>query len=97
MPDSRLAAWDAALAELERSVIAAEAADDDTSPWTPPAGLGPLPGEYRDRALRLAARQAAAIGELREARVTVSRHLAAVQAVPGGRSHAPSAYLDVTG
>jgi hypothetical protein len=97
LPDARLAAWDAALTELERSVLAAEAAEDDTAPWAPPVALGPLPEEYRARAERLAARQATAVAELREARVTVSRHLAAVQAVPGARSHAPSAYLDVTG
>jgi hypothetical protein len=65
--------------------------------WRAPEGLGPLPADLEERARGIAARQRRAIESVQDARLTVSRHLAALRTVPAPRQTDRSVYLDVTG
>jgi len=100
MPDGT-AAWSAALDRLESDTTRLEsigpgAAVPESEPWTPPEGLGPLPGELVARARELLVRQRSVVerlaavlsGNRQQARVADTVH-AATGAV--GRP----AYLDV--
>jgi hypothetical protein len=60
-PVDRLEAWEAALGRLQDDLdgvdrALADGADLTARPWTPPAGLGPLPEPLRERAEELLAR-----------------------------------------
>jgi len=65
--------------------------------WTPPANLGPLPGELLERARIVEAAQQAAVERLEEAKALTARHLTAVQSIPEGRTSGKPVFLDVTG
>jgi hypothetical protein len=104
-----VAAWTEVLERLEddlRAALAAGKASEDASAaspshrssrWTPPAGLGPLPAELRDRAERLAEAQRHTAHYLRDQRDTTARHLAAVRSVPPAEADRPSVYFDLLG
>lgn len=95
------AAWEAALAELELDVAAAEAvlaldhiADaPQRSAWTPPAGLGPLPAPLAERARALLDRQLEVGRRLAEAAELSRRHSRAAQALRQAPPAVP-VYLD---
>lgn len=82
-------AWEAALAELEMDVAAAEAmlALDRIAeaprrdPWQPPVGLGPLPVALADRARALLERQLATAQALSEAAQLSRKHTRALQSL----------------
>lgn len=65
--------------------------------WTPPSGLGPIPAECVERARRIHTAQKHALGRMEEARASVAKHLAALEAVPASRDNGRAIYLDVTG
>lgn len=70
---SALAAWGEVLDQLEGDLDRLEAALDagdtvDTSPWTPPTDLGPLPDELRERASDVLTRLQDLTDEVRDAR-----------------------------
>ena len=106
-------AWVAVLDDLERSLAMAahpagtsfagnaenpeDASTTTLQPWSPPAGLGPLPADLADRAERLLRAQLDAGSLLQEARGRVARHLVAVRSVDPGRPARDSVYLDVLG
>lgn len=95
------AAWEAALAELELDVAAAEAmltldhiADaPPRDPWAPPLGLGPLPAPLVDRARTLLDRQIEVGRRLAEAAELSRRHSRAAQALRQAPPSGP-VYLD---
>jgi hypothetical protein len=107
------AAWVAVLDDLERGLAMAahpaggsfpgnaenpeEASTTTLEPWSPPAGLGPLPADLADRAERLLRAQLDAGSLLQEARGRVARHLVAVRSVDPARPARDSVYLDVLG
>lgn len=94
-------AWAQALEALELDVATAErmlasghlATVAPHDPWTPPAGLGPLPLALVERATTLLDRQLEVARRLAEAADLSRRHMRAAQAL---RSAAPSVpvYLD---
>ncbi len=94
-------AWEAALAELEMDVAAAEAmlaldriADaPPRDPWEPPVGLGPLPAALGDRARALLERQLATAQLLSEAAQLSRKHTRAVQALKATPPSTP-VYVD---
>jgi hypothetical protein len=98
-------AWLAVLDDLEQAM--AETAADPGSrpltedarrgPWSPPAGLGPLPADLADRAARLLRAQLDAESLLQDERARVARHLVAVRSVDPARPARESVYLDVLG
>jgi hypothetical protein len=99
-----LAAWSAALDELEMDVAEAEALiagdhllrDTPTSdPWRPPAGLGPLPLDLRPRADAILARQISTAEQITRALATNRRQAAVTARIETGSAPAsrPS-YID---
>jgi hypothetical protein len=94
--------WVAALAALELDVAEAEAnlAHDHLppakDPWTPPAGLGPLPAALRTRAQVLLERQTEVARQLAEAASMSRRQARAVQAMRAGGPARP-VYIDAAG
>ncbi len=96
------AGWTAALAALEDVVLEAQrAAADPQLPapaighWTPPQGLGPIPADLREHAVRVNRAQAAALVVLGQVRARVARHLDAVESASA--DSVPAGALDVTG
>lgn len=103
--------WADALAALEHDVAAAELvlqdltsttpADDGdapvTSPWQPPAELGPLPDALAERARDLVARQRRVAVELAAATALVRRQVRYADRVVDltGQPQPRPAYLDV--
>lgn len=88
-----LAEWTAILDDLEASIALSFAGEDPE--WMAPADPGPIPSELHERALRVLDAQREAELLLAEQRVTVGRHLGAVNAVPV--QAAPTAgRLDIT-
>ena len=87
------------LAAMEAAAApdAGETTWESTTPWSPPAELGPMPPELHDRARRLIGTQRAAISRLAEEQRAVGRHLAALRTVPVVTDATQSVYLDVTG
>jgi hypothetical protein len=103
-------AWLAVLDELQRGLAMAahpaggwadlsqeRASTAPVAPWSPPAGLGPLPADLADRAARLLSAQLDARSRLQEERGSVARHLSAVRSVDPARPARDSVYLDVLG
>lgn len=96
------AAWLEVLAELEDAVVQAgrpdgfDGADADPTPWTPPAGIGPLPEDLAERARTLLASQESAMALLRSAQRTNRSHAGVLRALPH-RAGTSSVYLDVEG
>ncbi len=96
-------AWTGALDELELDVVSVESllADEHrgrdlpvTNPWSPPAGLGPLPLDLRPRADGILTRQLAAAQALAQALVHNRRHAAVAATVETGVPVGRPAYLD---
>jgi len=96
-------AWTAALDELEADVTRVEAllADDHrvrdlpvADPWTPPAGLGPLPLELRPRADAILGRQIAATQAISVALATNRRQAELLARVESGATPPRPAYVD---
>ncbi len=92
-----LDALEADLREAAEVGAAGPAADVAPPGWAPPAGLGPLPAEHVEHARRILAAQQNTLGQLDEARASVTKHLAALESVPAARDNGRSIYLDVTG
>ncbi|MGO4102388.1 hypothetical protein AB4Y63_00410 [Leifsonia sp. YAF41] len=94
-------AWVALLDELEASLgeaalgASGAAAESTSSAWTPPQGLGPIPGDLVDRARDILGGQRELISELLGERRAVGEQLAALRQVPAPQSQA--VYLDITG
>ncbi|GIJ50834.1 hypothetical protein Val02_77200 [Virgisporangium aliadipatigenens] len=95
------AAWRAALDAMEADVARIERLargaqeDDEQEPWTPPAGLGPLPPELKARAEELLARQQAATHDVAVALGHNRRHAAFAARVESGDPGAPRpGYID---
>jgi hypothetical protein len=103
-PDTWRDAWVAALDALDADVVRVEAllADDQRSrdlppadPWSPPAGLGPLPLDLRPRADAILTRQLAATRQLAVAIAANRRQAAfAAKVEVGGYGKAPPTYVD---
>ncbi|WP_372698481.1 hypothetical protein [Arthrobacter sp. JSM 101049] len=87
------------LEDLEHQLEAAQALEASTGvvPWTPPAGLGPLPAELAPRAQALVAALNDAAVRTVAARDEIARQLAAVRSVPLAEDGGSSVYLDVAG
>ena len=87
------------LDDLEHQLEADQAPEASTGvvPWTPPAGLGPLPAELAPRAQALVTALTAAAARTAAARDEVARQLAAVRSVPLAEDGGSSVYLDVAG
>ena len=94
-------AWARALGDLEMDVAEAESMlavdrvfeEKARDPWTPPAGLGPLPAHLAERARTLLARQLSVSHELASAARNSRRHDRAVSHLQV-TSPAPPVYLD---
>lgn len=89
-------AWSDALDVLENELHGA-LAQATPVPWRPPAGLGPIPPELKDRAARLLEAQLHTIRYLQDVRQTTARHLAAVRSVPRSEVGAHPVYFDLIG
>ncbi len=87
--------WLAALEEMEEQVLRVERGEDVPA-WQRPAGVGPLPPEFEQRARLLLERQRTAADRLRERLHETAQHLSAVRSVPAARA-AKALYLDVSG
>jgi hypothetical protein len=96
-------AWTAALDELEADVDRVEAllADDHrvrdlppVDPWSPPAGLGPLPLDLRPRADAVLSRQIAAAQSLALAMVANRRQTEMAARIEAGGAPRRPSYLD---
>ena len=103
-----LAAWEAALDDLENRLDAAarsmgvstgSTSDVVTSvgEWSVPTGLDAIPEELGARVQDLLLNQQKLIGELEQARNVTLKHLTAVRSVPPERDARASVYLDVNG
>ena len=81
----------------DRTQGGAGSAPAGPSPWSPPAGLGPLPADLAVRAADLLAEQRSVTARLADHRYDVLKQLGAVRAVE--RSQAPErpVYLDTAG
>ena len=103
-PDNWRDAWVAALDDLDADVARMEALLADaqrvrdlplTDPWSPPAGLGPLPLDLRPRADAILTRQVAATQQLAVAIAANRRQAAfAAKVESGGYGKAPPTYVD---
>lgn len=80
-----------------RSALAGEGGRQPPAHWSPPAGLGPLPGHLAPRAAALAATLVDAATGTAAFRDDLGRQLAAVRSVPLADDAGSSVYLDVTG
>jgi hypothetical protein len=98
-------AWVTMLDELELDVARIEALLADTQrdrdlpisdPWTPPAGLGPLPLDLLPRADRVLARQLAAATAVACALATTRRQAAVVELLSAGQDVLRPSYVDQT-
>jgi hypothetical protein len=96
-------AWIAVLDELELDVDAADALLADTQrerdlpisdPWSPPAGLGPLPLDLRPRADAVLARQLAAAAAVACALGTTRRQAAVALRLDNGHDAPRPSYVD---
>jgi hypothetical protein len=96
-------AWTTALDELEADVDRVEAllADDHrvrdlppVDPWSPPAGLGPLPLDLRPRADAVLSRQIATAKALALAMVANRRQIEMTARLEVGEAHPRPSYLD---
>ncbi|AMM19699.1 hypothetical protein AX769_05490 [Frondihabitans sp. PAMC 28766] len=78
--------------------VAGKAGDPDwaPSPWSPPAGLGPMPADLEPRALEAQEAQKSALARVLEARRRVVKHITALKAVPPKRDKDASVYLDAS-
>lgn len=102
--DKRQEAWVAALDDLDADVTRMEALLAEaqhlqdlptTDPWSPPAGLGPLPLDLRPRAEALLTRHINATEHLAVAIAANRRHAAfAAKVEIGGYGEAPPTYVD---
>ncbi|TFD03508.1 MULTISPECIES: hypothetical protein [unclassified Cryobacterium] len=103
-----LAAWEAALDDLEnrldaaaRSMAVSTGSNSDgvaaVGEWTVPTRLGNIPPELATRVQDLLHNQQKLIGELEQARTLTLKHLTAVRSVPPERDARASVYLDVAG
>jgi hypothetical protein len=72
--------WVSILDRLEVGISLAFAGED--LPWEPPLDAGPIPPELAGRARQLLAARLEAEQMLAEQRVTVGRHLDAVNSIP---------------
>jgi hypothetical protein len=91
-------AWAEALDSLERELDwASDLEADAASAWTPPSGLGALPPELADRAMRILTAQRDLATRLDGERRVTGRHLAATRTVPAVAPVGASVYLDVAG
>ncbi len=98
------AAWTAALDELEADVARVESllVEDHVlrdnpvaDPWSPPAGLGPLPLDLRPRADAILNRQLSAAQNIALALTTNRQHAAFAAKVESGSDGAPRpTYVD---
>lgn len=97
-------AWEVALDRLELDLVRMERAlgvgefvDDGTS-WEVPGKYGPMPGELRERAEELVARQRSVIETLRERMATTLRQRAVVETIArAAETPEPrAAYIDMT-
>ena len=81
----------------DRTQGGAGSAPAGAQPWSPPAGLGPLPADLAVRAADLLAEQRSVTARLADHRYDVLKQLGAVRAVE--RSQAPErpVYLDTAG
>jgi hypothetical protein len=98
-------AWATVLDELELDVTRTEALLADvqrerdlpiSDPWTPPAGLGPLPLDLRPRADSLLARQFAAVAAVACALATTRRQAAVAGLLEAGQDVLRPSYVDQT-
>jgi hypothetical protein len=97
-------AWVAALDALDADVVAIESMLLEeqrirdlprADPWSPPAGMGPLPLDLRPRADAILARQASAAQQLIMAIASNRRQTALVAKIEmGGVGKAAPAYVD---
>lgn len=94
--DASVVAWTEALERLEADLRGALDGADAVS-WTPPAGLGPMPDQLRDRAARVLEAQRHTVRHLEDVRQTTARHLAAVRSVPRTEASPAPVYLDLLG
>ncbi|GAA0917303.1 hypothetical protein [Virgisporangium aurantiacum] len=103
-PENWRSAWVAALDALDADVVLVEELLADaqrvrdlplSDPWSPPAGLGPLPLDLRPRADAILARQLHATRQLTLA-IAANRKQAAFAArvEAGGYGKAPPSYVD---
>lgn len=79
-PESAAEGWASILDRLETAISLAFAGE--ALAWEPPADAGPIPPELAGRARQLLAAQLEAEQMLAEQRVTVGRHLGAVNSIP---------------
>jgi hypothetical protein len=96
-------AWTAVLDALELDVAAAHALLADTQrerdlpitdPWSPPAGLGPLPLDLRPRADAVLARQLAVAAAVTCALATTRRQAAVAFRLDTGHDAPRPSYVD---
>jgi hypothetical protein len=86
LPDAR---WVAVLDELERRV-----ASGDSTSWTPPADLGPLPGDLAPRARDLMSAQQEAIARAEAELRRIGDELSTLRRTPAAPAARASAYID---
>jgi hypothetical protein len=96
-------AWTAVLDELELDVTATDALLADTQrvrdlpisdPWSPPAGMGPLPLDLRPRADAILARQLAVAAAVTRALGTTRRQAAIATRLDTGQEAPRPSYVD---
>jgi len=102
-PDKWRAAWVTALDELDADVGRVEGllADEQrvrdlppADPWSPPAGIGPLPLDLRPRADAILERQVNAAHQLAVAIAANRRQARFAAKVEAGYGKAPPSYVD---
>lgn len=102
LPDDKQR-WEAVLNRLEEGVATALRAMEDPldAPaielWSPPADLGPLPVELRERMERLIEAQKALLEMVAGRRDDVGKQIKALRRVPGVGEPERSLYLDISG
>ena len=90
-PEDAPEGWESILDRLEAGISLAFAGEGPA--WEPPADAGPIPPELAARARTLLAARLEAEQMLTEQRITVGRHLGAVNSIPDAPQH--SRLLDV--
>lgn len=79
-PEGAPEGWASILDRLETGISLAFAGED--LGWEPPADAGPIPAELAGRARQMLAARLEAEQVLAEQRVTIGRHLGAVNSIP---------------
>jgi hypothetical protein len=94
--DTPMDRWNRFLTELERDIAAVSLnSAAQTTPWSPPGDLGPLPRALEARTRRVLESHTRLAEQLRREQADIGRHLSALRSVPKTLASRTPIYLDI--